>query len=100
MFLIFGKSGWIGGLVGELLKKDGYKFEYANARLEDRATIVSEIERVRAVGAEMPGAPGERVRVRAPVQPWPRLGLAPAPRPLARASTRSAPAPASAPPPR
>lgn len=47
VFLIFGKSGWIGGLVGELLKKDGYKFEYANARLEDRATIVSEIERVK-----------------------------------------------------
>ncbi|GBF90980.1 rhamnose biosynthetic enzyme [Raphidocelis subcapitata] len=47
VFLIFGKSGWIGGLVGELLKKGGYKFEYANARLEDRATIVSEIERVK-----------------------------------------------------
>jgi len=34
-------------LLGELLKKRGEHFEYANARLEDRASIVSEIDRVK-----------------------------------------------------
>lgn len=47
VFLIFGKSGWIGGLVGDLLKQQGAKFEYANARLEDRSSIVAELDRVR-----------------------------------------------------
>lgn len=46
VFLVFGRTGWIGGLVGELLKQQGAKFEYASARLEDRSTIVAEIERV------------------------------------------------------
>ena len=47
VFLIFGKSGWIGGLVGDLLKEQGAKFEFANARLEDRASIIAELDRVR-----------------------------------------------------
>lgn len=47
VFLIFGKSGWIGGLVGTLLKEQGANFEYANARLEDRAAVISEIDRVK-----------------------------------------------------
>ncbi len=47
VFLVFGRSGWIGGLVGELLTSQGTKFEYANARLEDRAGILADIERVR-----------------------------------------------------
>jgi hypothetical protein len=46
VFLIFGKTGWIGGLVGECLKAQGAKFEYANARLENRSSILAEIERV------------------------------------------------------
>lgn len=46
VFLIFGKTGWIGGLVGQHLKEQGAKFEYANCRLEDRAAVISEIERV------------------------------------------------------
>ena len=37
-----------GGLVGELLKKQGAKFEYGTARLEDRAAILADIERVGA----------------------------------------------------
>ena len=49
-FLIFGKSGWIGGLVGDLLKEQGAKFEYANCRLEDRAAIIAELDRVRHAG--------------------------------------------------
>lgn len=47
VFLLFGKSGWIGGLVGEELTKQGVRFEYATARLEDRSAIVADIDRVR-----------------------------------------------------
>jgi dTDP-4-dehydrorhamnose reductase len=46
-FLIYGRNGWIGGLVGEMLKKQGAKFEYGTARLEDRAAILADIERVK-----------------------------------------------------
>ena len=48
VFLVFGRSGWIGGLVGELLTQQGARFEFANARLEDRAGILADIERVSA----------------------------------------------------
>uniref|UniRef100_A0A383WB05 NAD-dependent epimerase/dehydratase domain-containing protein n=1 Tax=Tetradesmus obliquus TaxID=3088 RepID=A0A383WB05_TETOB len=47
VFLIFGRSGWIGGLVGDYLKEKGAKFEYATARLEDRSAILADIERVK-----------------------------------------------------
>ncbi|KAK9821759.1 hypothetical protein WJX81_004923 [Elliptochloris bilobata] len=46
-FLLFGKSGWIGGLVGDLLRQQGARIEFASARLEDRAGVVADIERVR-----------------------------------------------------
>ncbi|CAL5219469.1 g1304 [Coccomyxa viridis] len=46
VFLVFGRSGWIGGLVGEILTQQGAKFDFANARLEDRAGIIADIERV------------------------------------------------------
>lgn len=46
VFLVFGRSGWIGGLVGELFTQQGAKFEFANARIEDRAGILADIERV------------------------------------------------------
>lgn len=47
VFLVFGKSGWIGGLVGELLKSKGEHFEFATCRMEDRAAVIAEIERVK-----------------------------------------------------
>jgi len=47
VFLIFGKTGWIGGLVSDILKQQGAKFEFAHARLEDRSSILAEIERVK-----------------------------------------------------
>lgn len=56
VFLIFGKSGWIGGLVGQYLKEQGAKFEYASCRLEDRAAVISEIERVRCWCPQASGA--------------------------------------------
>lgn len=46
-FLIYGKSGWIGGLVGDLLKEQGIPFEYGRSRLEDRRGIEADIRRVR-----------------------------------------------------
>ena len=46
VFLVFGKSGWIGGLIGQLLKERGLKLEYANARLEERSEVIADIERV------------------------------------------------------
>ena len=33
--------------MGDLLKAQGAKFEYATARLEDRAAVLADIERVR-----------------------------------------------------
>eukprot|EP00877_Chromochloris_zofingiensis_P014903 jgi/Chrzof1/9667/Cz04g11170.t1 len=55
VFLIFGRSGWIGGLVGELLKQQGAKFDYASARLEDRSSILAEIERVETIRSNVIG---------------------------------------------
>lgn len=46
IFLIYGRSGWIGGLLGAHLTKKGVKFEYGAARLEDRAAILADIDRV------------------------------------------------------
>jgi hypothetical protein len=46
VFLVFGRTGWIGGLVGQYLKEQGATFEYANCRLEDRSAIVAELDRV------------------------------------------------------
>lgn len=43
--LVFGKSGWIGGLLGEFLEQQGIPFEYASARLEDRMAIQAELDR-------------------------------------------------------
>eukprot|EP00931_Biecheleriopsis_adriatica_P103688 TRINITY_DN78492_c0_g1_i1.p1 TRINITY_DN78492_c0_g1~~TRINITY_DN78492_c0_g1_i1.p1 ORF type:complete len:679 (+),score=157.97 TRINITY_DN78492_c0_g1_i1:53-2089(+) len=42
-FLIFGKTGWIGGMLGDLLRKQGYEFEYATTRLENRESVEREI---------------------------------------------------------
>lgn len=47
VFLVYGKSGWIGGLVGEILKQQGATWEYGTARLENRDAILADIERVK-----------------------------------------------------
>lgn len=53
-FLVYGKTGWIGGLLGELLESTpGAKFEYGTARLEDRAAILADVERVRKMQSSM-----------------------------------------------
>ncbi|XP_010268536.1 PREDICTED: trifunctional UDP-glucose 4,6-dehydratase/UDP-4-keto-6-deoxy-D-glucose 3,5-epimerase/UDP-4-keto-L-rhamnose-reductase RHM3-like [Nelumbo nucifera] len=46
-FLIYGKTGWIGGLLGGLCKKGGIDFEYGRGRLEDRRSLMEDIRRAK-----------------------------------------------------
>ncbi|KAL1223815.1 Trifunctional UDP-glucose 4,6-dehydratase/UDP-4-keto-6-deoxy-D-glucose 3,5-epimerase/UDP-4-keto-L-rhamnose-reductase RHM1 [Cardamine amara subsp. amara] len=42
-FLIYGKTGWIGGLLGKLCEKQGIAYEYGKGRLEDRSSLLQDI---------------------------------------------------------
>nr|GMD21692.1 dTDP-4-dehydrorhamnose reductase [Ipomoea batatas] len=42
-FLIYGKTGMIGGMLGKLCEENGIPFEYGKARLEDRSELVSDM---------------------------------------------------------
>ncbi|KAL3631492.1 Rhm1p [Castilleja foliolosa] len=42
-FLIYGKTGWIGGLLGKLCEKQGIAYVYGKGRLENRSQIVADI---------------------------------------------------------
>lgn len=46
-FLIYGKTGWIGGMLGKLCKEDGIVFEYGKGRLEDGKSLLEDMRRVR-----------------------------------------------------
>jgi UDP-glucose 4,6-dehydratase len=46
-FLIYGRTGWIGGLLGKLCEKQGISYEYGKGRLEDRSSLLSDIQNVR-----------------------------------------------------
>ncbi|GAA0154848.1 dehydratase [Lithospermum erythrorhizon] len=46
-FLIYGRTGWIGGLLGKLCEKQGILFEYGKGRLEDRSQILADINAVK-----------------------------------------------------
>ncbi|XP_068649363.1 trifunctional UDP-glucose 4,6-dehydratase/UDP-4-keto-6-deoxy-D-glucose 3,5-epimerase/UDP-4-keto-L-rhamnose-reductase RHM1-like [Aristolochia californica] len=46
-FLIYGRTGWIGGLLGKLCKEREIEFEYGRGRLDDRGSIWEDIRRVR-----------------------------------------------------
>ncbi|XP_028753637.1 trifunctional UDP-glucose 4,6-dehydratase/UDP-4-keto-6-deoxy-D-glucose 3,5-epimerase/UDP-4-keto-L-rhamnose-reductase RHM1-like [Neltuma alba] len=45
-FLIYGKTGWIGGLLGKLCNEERIAWEYGSGRLEDRTTLLDDIRRV------------------------------------------------------
>ncbi|XP_052207377.1 trifunctional UDP-glucose 4,6-dehydratase/UDP-4-keto-6-deoxy-D-glucose 3,5-epimerase/UDP-4-keto-L-rhamnose-reductase RHM2-like [Diospyros lotus] len=45
--LIYGRTGWIGGLLGKLCKDDGIPFDYGRGRLEDRSSLIEDIRRVK-----------------------------------------------------
>ncbi|KAI3938009.1 hypothetical protein MKW98_018565 [Papaver atlanticum] len=46
-FLIYGRTGWIGGLLGKICEKQGIAYEYGSGRLEERSTLVADIQRVK-----------------------------------------------------
>ncbi|CAN7055126.1 hypothetical protein IGI04_029081 [Brassica rapa subsp. trilocularis] len=46
-FLIYGKTGWIGGLLGKLCEKQGIAYEYGKGRLEDRASLLQDVMSVK-----------------------------------------------------
>ncbi|XP_047957046.1 trifunctional UDP-glucose 4,6-dehydratase/UDP-4-keto-6-deoxy-D-glucose 3,5-epimerase/UDP-4-keto-L-rhamnose-reductase RHM1-like [Salvia hispanica] len=46
-FLIYGRTGWIGGLLGELCEKQGIPYEYGKGRLQDRASLLADIATVK-----------------------------------------------------
>ncbi|KAL5720385.1 UDP-glucose 4,6-dehydratase [Ranunculus cassubicifolius] len=46
-FLIYGKTGWIGGLLGKICDKQGIPYEYGKGRLEDRSSLVADIQNVK-----------------------------------------------------
>ena len=45
VFLVYGKTGWIGGMLGDLLASMKHMFFYGDARLQDRRAIEEDIER-------------------------------------------------------
>ncbi len=46
-FLIYGKTGWIGGMLGRLLRENKEVYFYGSARLHDRSVIKDDIARCR-----------------------------------------------------
>ncbi|KAM7498568.1 hypothetical protein LguiA_022982 [Lonicera macranthoides] len=46
-FLIYGRTGWIGGLLGKLCDKQGIPYEYGRGRLEDRSQLLLDIQNVK-----------------------------------------------------
>ncbi|CAJ1947752.1 unnamed protein product [Sphenostylis stenocarpa] len=46
-FLIHGRTGWIGGLLGILCQAQGILFQYASGRLENQASLERDIAEVR-----------------------------------------------------
>lgn len=46
-FLIYGRTGWIGGLLGKLCEKQGISYEYGCGRLEDRSQLLADIKLVK-----------------------------------------------------
>ncbi|CAA0815896.1 Trifunctional UDP-glucose 4-6-dehydratase/UDP-4-keto-6-deoxy-D-glucose 3-5-epimerase/UDP-4-keto-L-rhamnose-reductase RHM1 [Striga hermonthica] len=46
-FLIYGRTGWIGGLLGKICEKQGISYVYGKGRLQDRASILEDIASVK-----------------------------------------------------
>ena len=45
VYLLFGKNGWIGGKLQELMKEQGKTFFLADSRTQDRQEVLAEIEK-------------------------------------------------------
>ena len=39
IILLFGKGGWIAGLLGNLLTQQGHNFKFADSRMENRDAV-------------------------------------------------------------
>lgn len=46
-FLVFGKNGWIGGMVIKLLQEKGYTVIEAESRLENVQDVAAELDKVK-----------------------------------------------------
>ena len=46
-FLIYGRTGWLGGLLGKLCEKQGIAYEYGSGRLENRTSLEADVKAVR-----------------------------------------------------
>nr|GLL22752.1 trifunctional UDP-glucose 4,6-dehydratase/UDP-4-keto-6-deoxy-D-glucose 3,5-epimerase/UDP-4-keto-L-rhamnose-reductase RHM1-like [Ipomoea trifida] len=46
-FLIYGRTGWIGGLLGKLCEKQGIPYEYGRGRMEYRSQLLADIQYVK-----------------------------------------------------
>ncbi|KAF7049502.1 hypothetical protein CFC21_058026 [Triticum aestivum] len=46
-FLIYGKTGWIGGLLGKICEKQGIPYEYGKGRLQERSQLLQDIRNVK-----------------------------------------------------
>ncbi|KAL3715171.1 hypothetical protein ACJRO7_006981 [Eucalyptus globulus] len=46
-FLIYGRTGWIGGLLGKICEQQRIPFEYGKGRLENGAQILADIQTVK-----------------------------------------------------
>lgn len=46
-FLIYGKTGWIGGLLGKICQAQSINFEYGSGRLENRGSLEADIAAVK-----------------------------------------------------
>ena len=51
VFLVYGKRGWIGGLVGDILKKQGYVYHYAQERLEHAERDIERVKPTHIINA-------------------------------------------------
>ncbi|XP_050377229.1 bifunctional dTDP-4-dehydrorhamnose 3,5-epimerase/dTDP-4-dehydrorhamnose reductase [Argentina anserina] len=46
-FLIYGKTGWIGGLLGKICQAQSISFEYGSGRLENRSSLEADLAAVK-----------------------------------------------------
>ena len=46
-FLIYGRTGWIGGILGKLCEAQGIDYVYGSGRLENRSSLESDISTVK-----------------------------------------------------
>ena len=45
VFLVWGKNGWIGGILLEMLRAQGLEANGADCRLEEREKVLAELEK-------------------------------------------------------